>query len=153
VGELRLFVVQVVMVQEEQWFAPEISGPPTRSERRHYVESSLFAAPDAEAAYEMVCESLRGYSDANHDGPGDRTEYFALGLHQLEELTERLADLTEAVQGPYGLEIGLYDPADADAAGVPLVRARDQLEVFRRPRSPLRLSEPDERGAKSSGSE
>ena len=142
-GELKLFVSQVVMVQEEQWFAPGTSGPPIRSERRHYVESSLFAASDAERAFEMACEALRGCSDANHDGPGDRTEYFALGLHQLEELTERLADLAEAVRGPNGLGVGLYDPADVDADGVPLVRQRERLEVFQLPSSPTGPSELD----------
>jgi hypothetical protein len=133
VDEVRLFVVQVVMVQEEQWFAPETNGPPIRSERRYYIESSLMAAPDAGAAYEKAYASLRGLSDANHDGPGDCTEYFALGLHQLEHLTERLADLTEAVQSPYGLNLGIFNPADEDSDGVPLVRERAELEVFLRP--------------------
>lgn len=129
----RLFVVQVVMVQEEKWFAPGTNGPPTRSERQYYLESSLMAAPDAQAAYEKACASLRGLSDANCDGPGDRTEYFALGLHQLEELTARLGDLTEAVQDSYGLNLGIFDSADVDVAGVPRVRGREELEVFQRP--------------------
>jgi hypothetical protein len=56
------------------------------------------AAPDAEAAYE-ACASLPGLSNANCDGPGNRTDYFALGIHQPEELIERVADLTESVLG------------------------------------------------------
>jgi hypothetical protein len=137
-GGLRLFVVQVVMVQEERWFAPGTSGPPIRSGRRYYVESTLFAAVDAEAAYRMAEESLRGYSDANHDGPGDLTRYFALGIHQLEALVEPPADLPEAVQRPYGVGVGLYDPAEVDAEGIPRIRTRDQLEIFQDPSSSAR---------------
>jgi len=132
-GGVRLFVLQVVMAQEEQWFAPGTGGPPIRSERRHYIESTLVAAPDAEEAYRLARESLRGYSDANHDGRGELTRYFALGIHQLEELIERPDDLPAAVRGLYGVNLGLYDPAEVDADGVPLVRDRDQLQAFRHP--------------------
>ena len=141
-GRQRLFVVQIVMAQEEQWFAPETRGPPIRSERRHYVESTLFAATDAEAAYRMAKGSLPGYSDANHDGPGDLTRYFALGIHQLEDLTEPLADLPEAVQRPYGIGVGLYDPAEVDDDGIPLIRAQDQLDVFQHPFPAVRSEKP-----------
>lgn len=131
----RLFVLQVVMVREEQWFAPETGGPPIRSEQSHYIQSSLFAATDAEEAYRLAQDSMPGYSDANHDGDGDLTRYFALGIHQLEELPERPADLPEAVRGTYGVDVGLYDPAAVDSEGVPLVRPRDQLEAFRAARA------------------
>ena len=46
----RLFVVQVVVAVEDQWFAPGTDGPPIRAERRHHIAAHLFAAPDAEAA-------------------------------------------------------------------------------------------------------
>jgi hypothetical protein len=131
--EQRLFVVQVVVAHEQQWFAPGTGGPPVRRERRHYVESRLFAAPDAETAYRIACDWLPGFSDANRDGPGDLTEIFAIGLHQLEELLPRLGELPSAVKEVYGIDVGLYDPSAVDAEGEPLVRARDQLDVFRFP--------------------
>ena len=83
-----------------------------------------------------------GYSDANHDGPGDLTSYFALGIHQLEELTESPVDLPEAVRRPYGVDLGLYDPADVDAQGIPLIRSRDQLDVFQQPSPSARSDRP-----------
>jgi hypothetical protein len=128
----RLFVAQVVVVEENQWFAPGTSGPPIRRERRLYIHSSLFAAHDADEAYRTICDWLPGFSDANHDGPGDLTSYFAIGLHELEEVLPRLDELPTALAERYWLDVGVYDPAAVDADGVPLVRARDQLEVFRR---------------------
>ncbi|QEH39202.1 hypothetical protein OJF2_78160 [Aquisphaera giovannonii] len=137
----RLFVARVVVAIEERWFAPGTGGPPVRSERRHLVESFLFAAPDAEAAYEVAAGWLPGFSDSNHDGRGEETALFALGLHQLEELIPRLGELPSAAQEHYGIDLGLYDPDDVDADGVPLVRTREQLEVFLSPSSHRREEE------------
>jgi hypothetical protein len=135
-GGQRLFVLQVVMAQEDLWFAPDTDGPPIRSRRQHYIESALFAAKDAEEAYRLAQESLRGYSDANHDGSGDLTRFFALGIHQLEELIERPEDLPVAVCGPYGVQLGLHHLADVGAEGVPLIRPREQLDAFKYPSGP-----------------
>jgi hypothetical protein len=132
-GEQRLFVLQVVIVEENLWFAPGTSAPAIRSERSYHVESQLFAAPDAEAAYRLASEWLPGFSDSNHDGPGDQTRSFAAGLHELEEILPRAGELPSAVRELYGVDVGRYDPSDVDADGVPLVRARDQLSVFRFP--------------------
>jgi hypothetical protein len=129
----RLFVVQVVIVEENLWFATETGGPAIRSERAYYVESQLFAAPNAEAAYRLACKWLPGFSDSNHDGPGDETRFFAAGIHELEETLPRPDELPSAVLELYGVDVGRYDPSDVDADGVPLVRARDQLKVFRFP--------------------
>jgi hypothetical protein len=129
----RLFVMQVVVAVEDQWFAPGTDGQPVQVERRHHIEAQLFAAADAEAAYRTAVGWLPGFSDANHDGPGDLTRIFAVGLHQLEEVIVGLAELPAAVQGLYGVDVGGYDPSEAEAAGVPRVRAKGELEVFRRP--------------------
>ncbi len=127
----RLFVVQVVVAVEDQWFAPGTDGPPVRAERRHHLDAHLFAAADAEAAYRTAAGWLPGFADANHDGPGDLTRVFAVGLHQLEEVFPRRAELSAAVDELYGVDVGGFDPCAVDAAGVPLVRAKDELEVFR----------------------
>lgn len=129
----RLFVVQVVVAVEDQWFGPGTDGPPIRAERRHHIAAHLFAATDAEAAYATVTDWLPGFSDANHDGSGDLTRMFPVGLHQLEEVLPRLAELPAAVRDLYGVDVGGFDPSDVDAAGVPRVRVRDELEVFREP--------------------
>lgn len=135
----RLFVAQVVVAVEDQWFAPGTDGPPVRAERRHRIEAYLFSAADAEAAYRTAVEWLAGFSDANHDGPGDLTRIFPIGLHQLEDVMPRVAELPTAVQELYGVDVGGYDPAAVDAHGVPRVRGRDELEVFR-VQQPLRPS-------------
>ena len=127
----RLFVAQVVVAVEDQWFAPGTDGPPVRAERRHRIEAYLFAAADAEAAYRTAVEWLPGFSDANHDGPGNLTRIFAIGLHQLENVLPRVTDLPTAVQEQYGVDVGGYDPAAVVAHGVPQVRGRDELDVFR----------------------
>lgn len=132
-GDQRLFVVQVVIVQEDLWFPPGTGGTAIRCERKYYVESQLFAARDAEEAYRLACEWLPGFSDSNHDGPGDETRYSAAGLHELEEIPLRAGDLPSAVRELYGVEVGRYDPSEVNADGAPLVRARDQLSVFRSP--------------------
>jgi hypothetical protein len=66
----------------------------------------LFAAADAEAAYRVACEWLPGFADANHDGPGDRTKIFALGVHQIEEVLPAPDDLPAAVRELYGVDVG-----------------------------------------------
>ncbi|MDY3556527.1 hypothetical protein R5W24_005693 [Gemmata sp. JC717] len=127
----RLFVMQVVVAVEDQWFAPGTDGPPVRSERRYRIDAQLFAAPDVEAAYRTAVAWLPGFSDTNHDGPGDLTRMFAVGLHQLEEVLPRRCELAAAVGEPYGVDVGGYDPSDADADGVPRLLDRNELEVFR----------------------
>lgn len=79
----RLFVVQVVVAVEDQWFAPGTDGPPVRTERRHHVAAHLFAAADEEAAYRTAVGWPPGFSGANHDGPGDLTRLFTVGFYQL----------------------------------------------------------------------
>lgn len=127
----RLFVVQVVVAVEDQWFAPGADGPPVRAERRYRIDAHLFAAADAEGAYRTAVAWLPGFSDANHDGPGDLARVFAVGLHQLEEAAPRRGELSAAVGELYGVDLGGFNLCEVDPAGVPRVRAREELEVFR----------------------
>ncbi|QEG30926.1 hypothetical protein GobsT_57440 [Gemmata obscuriglobus] len=114
----RMFVMQVVVAVEGLWFAPGTDGPPVRSQRRHRIDAQLFAAPDAEAAYRTAVAWLPGFSDKNHDGPGESTRMFAIGLHQLEEVLPRRSELSTAVGEPYGVDVGGYAPSDVDSDGV-----------------------------------
>ncbi len=127
----RLFVVQVVVVVEDQWFDSGADCPPTRFERQYHIDAFLFAATDEEAAYCTAVGWLPGFSDVNHDGHGDLTQMFAVGLHQLEEVTHRRDQLSAAVGEVYGVDLGGFDPGDVDATGVPRIRDREELEVFR----------------------
>jgi hypothetical protein len=128
----RLFVAQVVLAIEEQWFAPGTGGPPIRSERHYALDAMLFAAADEEQAYRTVSDWLanEGFSDAHHDGPGDLTRIFAIGIHQLEEVG-RLSELPTAVHEQYGISLPGFYLDDVDASGAPIVRNKEDLEVFR----------------------
>ncbi len=128
----RLFVAQVVAATEEQWFAPGTDGPPIETERTYQIEQLLFGAMDEDDAYRIVCDWLANdaFSDADHDGCGDSTRYFGVGIHQLEELTWMDEFLT-AVHDLYGVSLPHFNMEDVDANGVPIIREKDELEVFR----------------------
>ena len=128
----RLFVLQVVIAIEEQWFAEGREGPPTRSARRHGIDESLFAAADEDDAFRIASEWLAddGFSDSNHDGEGDLTRIFAIGIHQLEEVS-RVTEVAEKTHELYGVSLPGFYLGDVDSNGVPLVRQKDELEVFR----------------------
>ena len=128
----RLFVAQVVLAIEEQWFAPGTAGPPIRTERHYALDAMLFAAADEQQAYSTVSDWLanEGFSDAHHDGPGDLTRIFAIGIHQLEEIG-RLNELPTAVHEEYGISLSGFYLDDVDASGAPIVRNKEDLEVFR----------------------
>lgn len=139
----RLFIAQWVHVSEAQWFAPGVyyhpasDGNPTpvRVERQYSVQVMVFPAEDEEAAYQKAVEEAANDSDANLDGPGHRNVYYTLGLHELEEYP--CAENFTADLAQRGVWITAVDPSDVDSAGVPRVRAKNELEVFRlRPSAP-----------------
>lgn len=136
----RLYVAQVVTGWEEQWFAPGTDAPPVKVQRGYLIQQHLFTAKDAHDAYRIVSGWLENnaYTDSNHDGDGDLTRYFGIGIHQLEEVTF-LDDFSSALRDLYGINLPQINLADVDENGVPLVRAKDELEVFRL----LRLLGPD----------
>ena len=85
----------------------------------------------AEAAYEKAVEEAANDSDVNFDGPGNRNLYHTLGLHELEEYP--CAENFSGDLERRGVWITAIDPSDVDGAGVPRVRAKDELDIFRLP--------------------
>jgi hypothetical protein len=138
----RLFIAQWVHVWEAQWFAPGVDyhvptagdPTPTRTERHYSIQVMLFPAADEEAAYRKAVEEAANESDVNFDGPGHRNLYYTLGVHELEEYANA-ADFESDLQRR-GVWITTFDASAVDAAGVPLVRAKHELEVFRLQRPP-----------------
>ncbi len=124
----RLFVAQIVLASEDQWFTPGTDGPPIRSRLSYAIDAQLFAALDEEDAFRIASAWIadNGFSDSNHDGPGDLTHMSTLGIHQIEEIV-CLEDLPAAVHGLYG--VGL--PGVNCGEGAPLVRSKNELEIFR----------------------
>lgn len=130
----RLFVLQVVLVIEDQWFeyGYSSSAVPSQVRKDYQIEEMLFSAADVEAAYRAARSWIEGgaFTDANHDGDGDVTKYYALGIHELAETT-CFSELSEELAGPYGVELPGFSISAVGAEGVPLVRSKDELEVFR----------------------
>jgi len=128
----RLFVAQIVIAIEDQWFAPNTDGPPIRTERHYAIHQQLFAALDEEHAYRIVTDWLEqdAFSDDNHDGPGDLTRIFALGIHQLEEVV-RLSEVQLKSRGIYGINLPGFHFGDIDSQGVPIIRQKQDMETFR----------------------
>jgi hypothetical protein len=86
----------------------------------------LFAATDGRRAYNRAVEMSSGFQDAHNDGPGDRTNFRCLGIHDLDEVFLGESSLSEALEGPYGVDVGLiqFD------VGVPIIPPRDALSLF-----------------------
>ncbi len=131
-GHDRLFVLQVVIAIEEQWFAAGTSDSPICTQRRYRIDDLLFAAHDEEAAYRTAADwvTSEGFADQNHDGLGDLTRIFAVGIHQLEEVVP-VSHVAETANELYGISLPGFYLGDVDANGVPIVRAKDEMEVFR----------------------
>lgn len=128
----RLFVLQVVALIEDRWFERGLDHPPTRIERHFRIDPVLFAAADAEAAYLAASEWVTndGFSDPHPEGAGDVSRIRALGIHQLQEVG-RLGELAERVHEPLGLGLPGFNLNAIDVEGVPLIREKEQLAVFR----------------------
>jgi hypothetical protein len=127
----RLFVLQVVVIHEHLWFCP-FSEDVERTERDYTIDQLLFAAFDEETAYNQAVNWLArdGFSDSHHDGRGDRTNVSGAGIHQLEEIVSR-GHFPREVENLYGVHLPGFDPECRDSKGMPVVRQKENLEVFR----------------------
>ena len=54
----RLFVAQIVVSSEDQWFAPGTPGPPIRRRLSYSIDAQLFTALDEEDAYRMASDDI-----------------------------------------------------------------------------------------------
>ncbi|MFV3411114.1 hypothetical protein ACNFH8_02435 [Pseudomonas sp. NY15436] len=124
---MRLYCVQFICKQEEVWLSKTTPFEPIRSESIYWLNVHLFLASDDNAAYEKASSMIVGFEDANHDGPGDRTNFSCVGIHELEEVYT-FAGLESELNDTYGLEV---TTVDWSGQGVPPARSRDDLEVFR----------------------
>jgi hypothetical protein len=128
----RLFVLQVVIAIEEQWFAEGGEGRPLRTTRQHRIDDSLFAAADEDDAFRLASDWLANdaFSDSHHDGEGHLTRIFAIGIHQLEEVA-RVSEVAAKSHELYGIRLPGFYLGDVNPSGVPQVRQKDELELFR----------------------
>jgi hypothetical protein len=127
----RLFVAQVIIVIEQQWL-DTTTYILNRIERKHSIQDLLFAAEDEEDAYKIVYGWIEGesFSDRNHDGIGDVTRIFALGIYNLTEI-DPLSQLQAKTHDIYGVDLPGFYIGDLDSQGIPVIKQKEELEVFR----------------------
>jgi hypothetical protein len=127
----RLFVAQVIIVIEQQWL-DTTTYILNRTERKHSIQDLLFAAEDEEDAYKIVYGWIEGesFSDGNHDGIGDVTRIFALGIYNLTEI-DPLSQLQAKTHDIYGVDLPGFYIGDLDSQGIPVIKQKEELEVFR----------------------
>lgn len=116
----RRFVVQIVQVVEDRWLSRGVKGP-VRTERHYSIDAIPLSAPDAETAYERAMEWIRSgrFEDTNHDHLGNETGYFALGIHDLVEVSPD--------GGWDKLDLPIFSLSAVDAKGVPFIQQREHL--------------------------
>ncbi len=127
----RLFCAQIVVLMEDLWFAPQ-SDLVTRSQVKYQLACQIIMALDAEDAYKKVQSWIEGngFSDSNHDGLGDLTRFATLGIHEIEEI-DNFGDFRKSLADLYGAHLPGFNLWDVDEQGRPLVRSKEQLDIFR----------------------
>lgn len=123
---MRVYCVQFIIKEVNSWKSDISPFEFVRFETSYYLNTSLFSASDADTAYSKALDWSDCFGDANHDGPGDLTEYSCVGIHELEDLVA-LDDLHQELAERYGVDVG-NSWGEKDA---PLARRRDQLGIFR----------------------
>lgn len=123
---MRTYVAHFIVLEQECWLDTAKPYEVTRTSERHRLVSQLFEAIDPELAYAKACEMLNGLNDSHCDGIGDRTNYVALGLHELEEVFLGGKTFQAAIREPYGLEVGNIVLLQVSAES----RPRGELAVF-----------------------
>lgn len=105
---MPLYVAHFLMKEENLWLNNQPPYEVLRSEEHHFLALHMFAAGDPEAAYSRASDMLPGLSDANHEGPGDRTHFEAIGIFDLDEVFVA-EDLSTNLNDIYGVDIGVLD--------------------------------------------
>lgn len=93
---MPLYCAHFVIIEENVWLNHCAPYDVIRKESRYRVQAQLFAAADACRAYDRAEEMTNGFQDAHNDGPGDRTNFRCLGIHDLDEVFLGENSLTES---------------------------------------------------------
>ena len=123
---MPIYFAQFVVVEESQWLSDTAPFSVLRRSQKHRIATHLFTAADPEAAYQRAVAMAEGFSDSHNDGPGNRTNVSCTGLRDLEEVLLFERTLAEALDQPYGLDVGLVDVGEA----APEARTRAELTLF-----------------------
>ena len=104
---MSLYVAHFLMKEENVWLNQQPPYDINRREERHFIASNLFAASDAGAAYSRAMGMLPGLGDANHDGPGHRTNVEPVGIFDLDEVFLAENQVAIELKEPYGIDVGV----------------------------------------------
>jgi hypothetical protein len=126
---VSVYFAQFVVVEERQWLSDTAPFAVLRRSQKHRIATHIFTAADPEAAYQRAIAMVEGFSDSHNDGPGDRTNISCTGLRDLEEAPLFERTLAEALDEPYGLDVGLIDIGEAATEA----RPRAELTLFAAP--------------------
>jgi hypothetical protein len=100
--------------------------PVVRRNQNHRIATQLFAASDAQAAFQWASAMVEGFSGSHNDGPGDQTDFRCAGLHDLAKVSIAERSLVEQLEEPFGVDVGQVDVGDS----IPVVRARGARSLF-----------------------
>lgn len=123
---MPLYYAHFVIAKENLWLSHVEPFDVTRKEMRYHVQTQLFSATNSGAAYDRAVEMIGGLGDAHNDGPGDRTNFRCIGIYDLDEVFLGEKSLTEALNEPYGVDVGVIEFDDRS----PRIRHRDDLSIF-----------------------
>lgn len=123
---MQLYLAQFVVAEDNLYHSGLPPYELVRKEIFYRIETQLFAAPGAELAYMKAVEMMEGFADAHCDGPGNRTDFKCLGIHELEEIALGGWSISESLEGPYGIDGGSV----RIDGNVPVVPLRSDLAVF-----------------------
>jgi hypothetical protein len=129
----RLFVATFVVVHEQRWCKKPDLLELERTEKNYHLESRLYAAGDSEQAYEIATRWIPGFKDSNYDGPSDENRYYSIGIYDIDELTSTPQTLERKVHELYGVDGGNISCKDISPAGVPQVKSKNELSIYRWP--------------------
>jgi hypothetical protein len=126
---MPVYIAHFLMKEENLWLNEQPPYEVTRREERRYISSQLFAANDAEAAYGRAVEMLDGLDDANHDGPGHRTNINPIGIFNLDKVDLAEDRVATELHEPYGIDIGVLF---VDELQHQRLKSKQQLSLFAR---------------------
>jgi hypothetical protein len=125
---MQLYLAQFVVAEANLYHSDQPPYELLRKEISYRIEAQLFVAPSAELAYAKAVQMIRGFTDAHCDGPGSRTDFKCMGIHELEGIALGERSISESLEGPYGIDVG---SVRMDGI-VPVVRLHRDLAVFSR---------------------
>lgn len=126
---MPVYIAYFLMKEETLWLNEQPPYDVTRREERSYISSQLFAANDAEAAYGRAVEMLGGLDDANHDGPGHRTNISPVGIFDLDKVYLAEDRLATELHEPYGIDVGVLFVEELQHQQL---RSKQKLSLFTR---------------------